>query len=57
MAEWWEGGGGALRSCFFYRYVLDEGDVGIMLIYLVTLDRYDYGRNEMKTLENRYIAT
>lgn len=54
MAEWWEGGGGALRG-FFYRYVLDEGDVGIMLIYLFTLDCYD--RNEMKTLENRYIAT
>lgn len=27
-------------------YVLDEGDVGIMLIYLFTLDRYDYNRNE-----------
>lgn len=43
-----------IEELFFYRYVLDEGDVGIMLIYLFILDRYD--RNEMKTLENRYIA-
>lgn len=57
MAEWWEGGGGALRSWLYCVYVLDEGDVGIMLIYLFTFDRYDYDRNEMKILENRYIAT
>lgn len=57
MAEWWEGGGGALRSWLYYVYVLDEGDVGIMLIYLFTLDRYDYDRNGMKTLENHHIAT
>lgn len=38
-------------------YVLDEGDVGIMLIYLFTLGRYDCDRNEMRILENRYIAT
>lgn len=29
----------------------------MVLIYLFTLDRYDYDRNEMKTLENRYMAT
>lgn len=40
-----------IEELFFYRYVLDEGDVGIMLIYLVTLDRYDYDRNDI------YMAT
>lgn len=38
-------------------YVLDGGDVDIMLIYLFILDRYDCDRNEMKILENRYLAT
>lgn len=31
--------------------------MGIMLIYLFTLDRYDCDRNDMKTVEIRYIAT
>lgn len=37
-----------IEGLFFYRYVLDEGDVGIMLIYLPYLHLIAMTVTEMK---------